>query len=132
MVLEGRPWVFEGSLFALEEFDGLMPPSELTFKRAAFWVRMSNLPLACMGRKVGHQIGSTIGPVEEVDTDEEGLGWGNYLRVRVQLDLTKPIPRGWRINLLGNSVWVPFQYERLPHLCFLCGKFRQTTIWGLA
>lgn len=120
-VLEGRPWVFEGSLFSLEEFDGITPPLEIPFEKAAFWVRMFNLPLACMGQTVGFQIGSTMGMVEEVETD---IGWGKYLRVRVKMDLTKPIPRGRRITLLGNTVWVPFQFERLPHFCFLCGKFR--------
>jgi hypothetical protein len=123
-VLEGRPWTFEGSLLSLEEFDGLTPPTEIPFDKAAFWVRMFNLPLACMGQAVGFQIGSTLGTVEEVETDDEGLCWGKYLRVRVKIDLTKPISRGRRINLSGNTVWVPFQYERLPHFCFLCGKFR--------
>lgn len=50
-VLEGRPWVFEGPLFLVEDFDGRSPPSKLSFDRP-FWVRMLNLPLACMG-KVG-------------------------------------------------------------------------------
>ncbi|XP_059457696.1 uncharacterized protein LOC132187382 [Corylus avellana] len=127
-VLEGRPWVFEGSLFSLEEFDGITPPLEIPFEKAAFWVRMFNLPLACMGQAVGFQIGSTMGMVEEVETDDEGIGWGKYLRVRVKMDLTKPIPRGRRITLLGNTVWVPFQFERLPHFCFLCGKFRHGVV----
>ena len=73
-VLEGRPWVFEGNLFSVEDFDGLTPPSEIDFEKAAFWVHMYNLPLACMGLEVGKQIGSTIGKVEEVEMDDEGVG----------------------------------------------------------
>jgi hypothetical protein len=52
-VLKGRPWVFEGSLFSVEDFDGATPPSEIPFERAAFWVRMLNMPLACMGAGCG-------------------------------------------------------------------------------
>jgi hypothetical protein len=48
--------VFEGSLFALEAFDGVMPPFEIPFERAAFWVCKFNLPLACMGHTIGYQI----------------------------------------------------------------------------
>ena len=40
MVLEGRPWVFEGNLFSVEEFDGLTPLAEIEFEKAAFWVHI--------------------------------------------------------------------------------------------
>jgi hypothetical protein len=69
-VLEGRPWVFEKNLFAVEEFDGLSPPSDIDFDKVVFWVRIYNLPLVCMGLEVGKQIGASIGEVEMVDTDE--------------------------------------------------------------
>lgn len=75
-VIEGRPWVFEEYLFLVEEFDGLIPPTQMEFETVAFWVRMHNLPLACMGREGGQQLGATVGVVEEVDTDEESVGWG--------------------------------------------------------
>lgn len=51
-VMEGRLWVFEGSLFSVVEFDGSTPPTQLPFHRAAFWVRMYHTPLACMGKKM--------------------------------------------------------------------------------
>lgn len=120
-VLEGRPWVFEGNLFSVEEFDGLTPPTQIVFEKTTFWVRMLNLPLACMRKDVGTLIGSTMGLVEEVDTDIDGVGWGEFLRVRIQLDLTKPLSRGRFLNLQGKSVCVDFQYERLPRYCFNCG-----------
>ena len=80
MVLKGRPWVFEGSLFAVEDYDGLTTPSKFSFDKAAFWLRVTNLPLACM--TVGHQIGSSMGHVEEVDVDDGGMGWGNFCESR--------------------------------------------------
>lgn len=98
-VMEGCLWVFEGSLFAMDEFDGITPPNKLDFEHAAFWVRMFNLPLACISQTVGSQIGSSMGMVEEVDMDEEGLGWGEYLRVRIKLDFTKPLPCGRLLKL---------------------------------
>lgn len=53
-VQEGRPWVFEGSLFSVEEFDSLTNPSKIAFKKASFWVHMLSLPLACIGHEVGY------------------------------------------------------------------------------
>jgi hypothetical protein len=37
-VLEGRPWVFKGNLFALEDYDGLTPSLKFPFDKAVFWV----------------------------------------------------------------------------------------------
>ena len=102
-VLEGRPWIFEGNLFSVEDFDGLSSPTEIAFEQAMLWVRMLNLPLACMGKEVGFQIGSTLGIVKEVDMDEEGVGWGKFLRIRTQIDLTKPLVRGRVIKLLARK-----------------------------
>jgi hypothetical protein len=35
---------------------------------------MKNLPLTCMGRDVGFKIGSSVGKVEEVDTEKDDIG----------------------------------------------------------
>jgi hypothetical protein len=109
-ILEGRPWVFDGHLVSLLEFDGFTTTSKLAFEKAAFWVRMYNLPLACMGKEVGYQIGGSVGEVEDVEVDEDGMGWGEFLRVRILLDLSKPLPRGRMITLNHKMVWIAFQY----------------------
>ncbi len=59
-VMEGRPWLFDGNLVSLNDFDGLTPPNQMNFDKASFWVRMYNLPLACMGRDIGVKIGSSL------------------------------------------------------------------------
>lgn len=120
-VLEGRPWTFEGSLFSMLEFDGNSHPTELPFNIASFWVRMYNLPLVCMGRAIGERLGSHLGGVEEVDTDEKGVGWGKYLRVRVNLNVHKPLLRGRMLKVKDKTHWVVFQYEKIPWFCFSCG-----------
>lgn len=88
-VLEGRPWVFEGNLFSIEDFDGPTPPCQMEFETTTFWVRVYNLPLACMGKEVGSKLGGTVGVLEEVDIDVNGVGWGKYLRVRIKVNLQK-------------------------------------------
>jgi hypothetical protein len=123
-VLEGRPWVFEGNLFVVEDYDRLTTPSDFQFDKAAFWVWMSNLPLACMNLTMGHQIGLLMGHVKEVDVDDGGMGWGEHLRVKITLDLQKPLLRGKMMKINGSSVLVKFQYERLPKFCFRCGVIK--------
>jgi hypothetical protein len=50
-----------------------------------------------------------------------GMAWREYLRVKIQMDITKPLPRGRKLNIEGKIVWVTFKYERLPKFCFHCG-----------
>ncbi|XP_059460346.1 uncharacterized protein LOC132189616 [Corylus avellana] len=123
-VMEGRPWIFEGQLFSVAEYDGVTPPSEMNFDTAAFWVRMYKLPLSCMGREMGFKLGAIIGVVEDVDTDDDGIGWGEFLRVKVQVNVLKPLPRGRILKLKNKTLWIPFQYEKVPKFCFHCGVIR--------
>jgi hypothetical protein len=125
-ILEGRPWLFDGNLLAVMPFDGLTPPSQLVFEKAAFWVRMYNLPLACMGSDIGKQIGATVGEVVEVDQNDGEVEWGEFLRVRIIIDLTKPLDRGRKINIRNKSTWVKFKYEKLPNFCYHCGVVRHS------
>jgi hypothetical protein len=120
-ILEGRPWSVEGHLFAIEDYDGLSSPSNYRFEKAAFWVRINNLPLSCMSLVVGNQIGSSMGQVLKVDVDNGGMGWGESLRVKVLLDLQKPLLRGRKLKINGSSILITFQYEKLPKFCFRCG-----------
>jgi hypothetical protein len=73
-VLAGRPWAFEGSLFIVEDFDGITPPSKFTFEKVAFWVQMIDMPLACMNAEIENKIRASVGEVEAVDTDSRGIG----------------------------------------------------------
>jgi hypothetical protein len=120
-VLEGRPWFFEDNLFSVAEFDGLSPANELLFDEETFWIRMFELPLACMGREMGYKLGSTVGVVEEVDTNEQGIGWGKFLRVHIRINIMKPLARGRMLRLKERSYWIPFQYEKIPKFCYQCG-----------
>jgi hypothetical protein len=127
-VMEGRPWLFDGNLVSLNDFDGLTPPNQMNFDKASFWVRMYNLPLACMGRDIGVKIGSSVGVVKEVDLVDDDIGWGEYLRVRILLDLKKPLARGRLLHLQSKSLWIAFKYEKLPKFCFKCGVIKHGSL----
>jgi hypothetical protein len=60
-----------------------------------------------MGREVGYQLGSFVEEVVEVDTNEVGDWMGEYLRVRIYMDVTKLLPRGRMMKLKDSSRWIP-------------------------
>ena len=55
------------------------------------------------------------------DPEDDGSG-GEFLRVRIVLDITRPLPRCCKLwaerKLVG---WVGLKYEQLPNFCYLCG-----------
>jgi hypothetical protein len=96
----------------------------MDFENVSFWTRMFILPLSCMSAAMGHQIGKSVGIVEDVETEDDGVGWGTYLRVKIRLDIAKPLPRGRVLKINGSDTWVAFQYERLPKFCYHCGVIK--------
>lgn len=111
----------DGNLFSVMEFNGKTPLAQLQFNLASFWVRMYDMPLACMSRAMGERLGSLLGEVEEVETNEDGVGWGEYLRVCVKLNLMKPLMKGRMIKVKKRTHCISFQYEKIPRFCFNCG-----------
>uniref|UniRef100_A0A803KQZ7 Zinc knuckle CX2CX4HX4C domain-containing protein n=1 Tax=Chenopodium quinoa TaxID=63459 RepID=A0A803KQZ7_CHEQI len=59
-----------------------------------------------------------------IEYDEfDPLGWGEVMRVKVLLDLNKPLRRGIKIATGQNaSKWVAIKYERLMEFCYYCGR----------
>ena len=121
-VLDGRPWSFDRQIIVLNEFDGKTPPAQIVFKYSPFWVQVHDLPLLCMTKGIAMKIGASLGQLEDVDLADEGVGWGRSLRIRVEIDLAKPLERGKALRLEGKSYWVSFKYEKLPMFCFECGR----------
>lgn len=72
---------------------------------------------------IGNLIGGSIGRVVEVDIDQGEMNGGEYMRVRVEIKVGKPLLRGKKMNMgMGNICWVRFAYERLPNFFYCCGK----------
>lgn len=62
-----------------------------------------------------------------VETDPKNFTglWRDYLRIRVTLDVTKPLKRRKKIGRIGKKAfWVNFKYEHVPTFCFICGIMR--------
>ena len=59
---------------------------------------------------------------------------GTFLRVKVEVDVTKPLCRGRKIALNDDDeTWVSFKYEKLPNFCYWCGMVshgdRECDVW---
>ncbi|XP_042962496.1 uncharacterized protein LOC122296768 [Carya illinoinensis] len=120
-VLGGRPWFFDRCLLSLQEVDDTVSINKTQFRYEPFWVQLHNLPLATMNEEVGSQFAASIGHVIRVETESDGRGWGRCLRVRVAVDILKPLLRGKWMRFEEEEHWISFKYERLQNFCFHCG-----------
>ncbi|KAL2939367.1 Zinc metalloprotease ZmpB [Bienertia sinuspersici] len=61
-----------------------------------------------------------LGAVMEIENDDLGLEC--YRRVRINLDVTKPLCRTLNVKgREGRVMEIKLAYERLPFFCFMCG-----------
>ncbi|XP_042958115.1 uncharacterized protein LOC122293643 [Carya illinoinensis] len=128
------PWSFDRNLILMQNYTGEVQAIRVQISTATFWIRLYDLLLGAMNEKVVSKIGNSIGVVEEIDVEKDEVAWGEFIKIRILLDVTKPLLRGKCINL-GNhgSCWVRFTYERLPTFCYGCGRLghshKDCSIW---
>lgn len=94
-----------------------------------------------MDKETGVLLGEEIGEFIDVDVDDNDQAAGEYLRIKVRIDITKPLMRstslileneeenasedenleieGENENKTGKSI--SFKYEFLPDFCYTCG-----------
>ena len=121
-ILKNQPWSFGKHLIVIQRYDSDTPARELRFNKATFWVQVHDIPIRYMSQKVAESLCETVGEVIRSIgvADEEG---GRFMRVRVTIDLNLPLCRGRLVSLAnGDRVWVYFKYERLPNICYWCGR----------
>ena len=78
---------------ALERYDGRNPVTELSFYNTAFWIQIHDLPFSLLTKEVALSLGVTLGKVIKI-ADNFELQGGNFVRVRVVVDTSKPLSRG--------------------------------------
>ncbi|KAK4394098.1 hypothetical protein Sango_1880600 [Sesamum angolense] len=67
-------------------------------------------------------IGNRIGRFLDIELPENGLVWSSALKLKVSLDVSKPLKRALRLfSAQGNEKLVTLTYDRLPNFCYLCG-----------
>ncbi|KAK1695609.1 hypothetical protein QYE76_012306 [Lolium multiflorum] len=121
-LLEG-PWKVGNDLLVMEDFDPEKSLDEYEFGTTPIWVRVLKLPLGMMNRKTGERLGNQIGEYMDVDVGEDDMAAGEYLRIKVRINLANPIMRGVTVQLGDNrrERLCPLEFEFLPKFCFTCG-----------
>ncbi|KAL5548427.1 hypothetical protein UlMin_003658 [Ulmus minor] len=124
-VFSGGPWCYQNKLLVLEEPTGVGHYLKMSFSKVPLWVQLHNIPVFCMSKTVGSILGNMVGLVQEVECNQDELCLCTFIRVRVIIDISKPLKRILKVRLgtYKELVTILLRYEHLPELCFLCGLF---------
>lgn len=83
---------------------------------------MYDLPLMVRNEYIEREIGAALGKLKEVGLNKGEVEWGEFMRIRVCIGITKPLLRRKMLNIgLLTPIWVRFAYERLLDICFSYG-----------
>lgn len=76
-----------------------------------------------MNRAAARAIGDDVGEFMEMETDGGDMAAGRILRLKIWLDIRKPLRRGIMADLGADKGerWCPISYEFLPNFCYICG-----------
>lgn len=121
-IQSGGPWCFDRSIILLETPSVFDLPEKMKFETATFWIQFHNVPIGYRTEQTARILGSRVGKVLHVGTNDADECWGRFLRVRVQVNILEPLCRCLSITGEGSEqVWISIRYERLPDFCYNCG-----------
>jgi hypothetical protein len=123
-VMAGTPWTVGKHVVILNDFDARQKPSDVFFfDKLTIWAQIKNLRFELMNKHWAESLGSKLGKVEKVDVDSDNRAWGNFLRVRVTINITKPLMKVITAYSMKYKKYEKYdvRYERLPYYCFSCG-----------
>ena len=122
-VKKSGPWNFENNLLLLCRWRASLTSTNIVFTHSPFWVQVWGIPFEFMNEEVGKDIGGTIGNFLEVDKRSWQSNQAKYTRIKVDVQLDKPLRRGGFISSPESGKhWVYYKYEKIPTLCFRCGR----------
>lgn len=121
-IISRGPWSVMGSLLILRKWDQRKTFNDLDFSFSPFWIQIHGLPLGFLNPKAGMEIAKSLGEVIAVEEPGERGRLANFLRVRIWVDITKPLKKGFFLRRAKeDDIWISFKYERLSDFCYGCG-----------
>ncbi|XP_074313623.1 uncharacterized protein LOC141648807 [Silene latifolia] len=117
-VMTQGPWMIDDHYLTIRIWVPNFVPSEDNITKLTTWVRIPNLPVEYFNATFLKKIGSKIGEVIRIDNNTATAQRGQFTRLSVEVDISKPLLSKFR--LYGKVYGI--QYEGLKMICFNCGK----------
>jgi hypothetical protein len=119
-VSKGGPWLFRQPVVCIEPYDGLLAPEKIDLNLFETWVQIHKLSVGYRNKTlITNLTEKKVGKVVEVQTDVQGAG--NFVRVRVRMDVRKVLARFVSMVRGGQREIYQVKFEKMPRFCGTCG-----------
>ncbi|CAH9087108.1 unnamed protein product [Cuscuta europaea] len=121
-VLEEGPWTFDQNLIVLAKLKSEDLPLKVPLNKADLWIQVHVVLMGFFSVKNAIKTGNFVGNFIRVDEQKISAEWNPYMRIRVNIDLNRPLKRKLFLQSdEGENFCAKFRYEKLPSFCFACG-----------
>lgn len=117
-VLMQGPWMLDDNYLTIRKWVPNFIPDDTPMRFLTPWIRIPHLAVEYFDKEFLHKVGSLVGKVRRIDDNTALAQRGQFTRLSVELDLTRPLlSKFW----FKGRTW-KIQYEGLKMICFHCGK----------
>lgn len=122
LVLRRGPWSFNDWMLSVHRWFPNITDGEM--KIIPFWVQIRGIPLICLTTEMIRYVGNNLGPVLEVNFDENAAQV-EFVRVQIAWNFDSPLrfQRMFQFDNEENTV-IKFRFERLRNFCTKCGSLK--------
>nr|XP_025692947.1 uncharacterized protein LOC112795221 [Arachis hypogaea] len=120
---KGAPWIFKNYILNLKQWRENFPVCDAEFTSVPIWIQIWGFLEQCKTKGLEKRIGETLGEVLDVGIFSIRSKEGSLLKIKVKLDITKPLRRVLKISG-SNNIFTEFQlkYEHIGNFCYYCGS----------
>lgn len=90
-LIDYDPWNVKGFCFSIRHWPLYHSLDDIEPTRATYWIQAHGIPREMLSFSNGRKLGTMLGSIIEVE-DLAIVGFRGFLRLRVDLDVTKPLP----------------------------------------
>ncbi|KAE8817641.1 putative disease resistance protein RGA3 [Hordeum vulgare] len=121
-MLEG-PWLFREQAVILKQYDSFKNLDSVKLDMVAIWAHIHGLPNKFLIEPAVRGLASRVGEVEELQLKLPTGIFGEFVRVRVSIDINAKIKRVVTGKKGDERVRYQVKYEKLPTFCYNYGEF---------
>jgi hypothetical protein len=121
-ITEQGPWLFRDYGLLVEKYDGSCRAGAVELNRIHAWARIYDVPELYRRKHMIMGLAESIGQVLAVDMNGSSFEGGDHVRIRVWLDVRKPLTRFVSFKPEGSAqVIMRVKYEKIARYCAICG-----------
>lgn len=121
-VLDDGPWTFNQQVLLVKKLAAVDQLANIKLTELYIWIQVYDLPIGFNSDSILQSIGKYVRKFVASDPKNFQSLWRNFLRIKVAIDVRRPLRSQMRIKKSGDEwLWIKFKYERLPSFCFYCG-----------